>query len=277
MPQLDKSVPIFESDRLHNQWHQAWSAKEQAIRSRLIRSCEDLEDGSRDLPALREGDSVLIQNQSKSSGRPNKWDRQGEIIAAKPNDQYLVKVDGSGRLTLRNRRFLRKYSLRSATIHEPQNLPEYHMTHRPMPRNPTSPQDEVIPPASTEEVDAVHQRDHSDNGSTLPRNVRFTDPYIAPSAVPRTVSGAGPNAPPIVVPSTVPIVVPSTVPCAVPAVGPSIQPGSVPIMAPTNAARTVDGSGAATNGEPRRASLRMRVQRTVYDAATGSHVNPAVR
>ena len=64
---------------------------------------------------------VLIQNQDKSSGRPNKWDRQGKIIATKPNDQYLIRVDGSGRLTLRNRRFLRKYSLRSATILDPQN------------------------------------------------------------------------------------------------------------------------------------------------------------
>ena len=114
MPQLDKSVPIFESDRLHNQWHEAWSAKEQAIRTRLFRSCENLEVGSRELPILREGDAVLIQNQDKSSPHQKKWDRQGVVIATKPHDQYLVKVDGSGRLTLRNRRFLRKYSLRPA-------------------------------------------------------------------------------------------------------------------------------------------------------------------
>ena len=51
---------------------------------------------------------MLIQNQNKDTGRPNKWDRQGTIIAIKDNDQCLIKVDGSGRLTLRNRRFLRK-------------------------------------------------------------------------------------------------------------------------------------------------------------------------
>ena len=50
MPQLDKAIPIFESSQLHNQWHQAWSAKEEAIRSRLVRSCENLEKGSRELP-----------------------------------------------------------------------------------------------------------------------------------------------------------------------------------------------------------------------------------
>ena len=80
MPQLDKSVMIFESDQIHNQWHQAWSAKEEAIHTRLVSSCEDLEEGSKELPALREGDSVFIQNQDKSSGRPNKWDRQVKIV-----------------------------------------------------------------------------------------------------------------------------------------------------------------------------------------------------
>jgi len=116
MPQLSKSVQIFESDQIHNQWHEAWAAKEEAIRARLVRSCEQLEMGSRELPSLREGDHVLIQNQDKSSGRPNKWDRQGEIIASKDHDQYLVKVHGSGRLTLRNRRFLRKFNLRSQCV-----------------------------------------------------------------------------------------------------------------------------------------------------------------
>ena len=60
MPQIDKAIPIFESSQLHNQWHQAWSAKEEAIRSRLVCSCENLEKGSRELPPLREGVSVFI-------------------------------------------------------------------------------------------------------------------------------------------------------------------------------------------------------------------------
>ena len=107
--ELDKSVIIYESDQIHNQWHQAWSAKEEAIKSRMLLSCEELERGCRELDPLREGDKVLIQNQSRDASRPNKWDRQGTVIAIKDNDQCLVKVDGSGRLTLRNRRFLRKF------------------------------------------------------------------------------------------------------------------------------------------------------------------------
>ena len=118
MPQLDKSVMIFESSQIHNQWHKAWSAKEEAIRSRLVHSCEKLESGSKELPRLHIGDHVFIQNQDKGSQRPNKWDKQGKVIMAKGNDQYLVKVNGTGRLTLRNRRFLRKFQLRSPIVED---------------------------------------------------------------------------------------------------------------------------------------------------------------
>ena len=113
MPQLAKEVPIFGNDMIHNRWHQAWRAKEEAIKARLVRSCEQLEPGSSEMPPLREGDQVFIQNQNKRNGRENKWDRQGTIIASKDNDQHLVKVHGTGRITLRNRRFLRKFELRS--------------------------------------------------------------------------------------------------------------------------------------------------------------------
>jgi hypothetical protein len=109
LPKLDKSRMIFENGQVRDQWHQAWSAKENAIRARLVRTCENLEPHSRELIPLMVGDKVLIQNQVRSSGRPNKWDRQGVIMATKNFDQYLVKVDGTGRLTLRNSRFLRKF------------------------------------------------------------------------------------------------------------------------------------------------------------------------
>ena len=72
--------------------------------------------GSRELPPLRERDQVFIQNQDKANGRPNKWNRQGTVIASKDHDQYLIKVHGSGRLTLGNRRFLRKFQIRTQFI-----------------------------------------------------------------------------------------------------------------------------------------------------------------
>ena len=64
---------------------------------------------ARPLPQLAVGDRVFVQNQC--SPHPNKWDRSGILVELRGNDQVLVKVDGTGRLTLRNRRFLRKYTL----------------------------------------------------------------------------------------------------------------------------------------------------------------------
>ena len=47
---------------------------------------------------------------------PTKWDRSGVVMESPGHDQYRVKVDGSGRLTLRNRRFLRSYTPATPSI-----------------------------------------------------------------------------------------------------------------------------------------------------------------
>ena len=51
---------------------------------------------------------VFLQNQQSPS--PHKWDRSGVVVESLGHDQYWIKVDGSGCLTLRNRRFLRSYT-----------------------------------------------------------------------------------------------------------------------------------------------------------------------
>ena len=61
------------------------------------------------LAALVIGDYVRIQNQA--GPQPNKWDEMGHVVEVLQFDQYVVRVDGSGRTTLRNRKFLRKYIL----------------------------------------------------------------------------------------------------------------------------------------------------------------------
>ena len=52
------------------------------------------------------GDTVAVQNQT---GRfPKKWDKTGKVVENQEHDKVLVKLDGSGRLTTRNRRFVKK-------------------------------------------------------------------------------------------------------------------------------------------------------------------------
>ncbi|KAK3790487.1 hypothetical protein RRG08_015956 [Elysia crispata] len=55
------------------------------------------------------GDGCFVQNQTGIS--PKRWDRTGIVIDMGANDQYIVKINGSGRLTSRNRRFLRQFQL----------------------------------------------------------------------------------------------------------------------------------------------------------------------
>ena len=50
----------------------------------------------------------MVQIQNQKGTDPKRWNKSGKVIERLDYDQYLVKVDGGGRLTRRNRRFLRK-------------------------------------------------------------------------------------------------------------------------------------------------------------------------
>ncbi len=72
-----------------------------------MRAMERWSEHTKRLSPLKIGDAVRIQNQTGQF--PNKWDKTGRVVEVKQFDQYVVRVDGSGRVTLRNRTFLRKY------------------------------------------------------------------------------------------------------------------------------------------------------------------------
>ena len=91
----------------HTTWRETLTAREDALRKRHVRMTDTWTEHTRRLPPLRVGDHVRIQNQT--GPHPTKWDRTGTIIEVRQFDQYVVKVDGSGRVTLRNRKFLRKF------------------------------------------------------------------------------------------------------------------------------------------------------------------------
>jgi len=91
----------------HNTWHETLAAREEALRNRHMRDAERWSEHTKRLMPLVVGDCVRVQNQT--GPHPLKWDKTGIIIEVRQFDQYVVKVDGSGRVTLRNRKFLRKY------------------------------------------------------------------------------------------------------------------------------------------------------------------------
>ena len=113
-----------------------------------------MEANSKDLEPLREGDSVLIQNQIPTSPRSKKWDRQGTVVATGEHDQYLVRVAGTGRLTLRNRRFLRRFQEQLGVSRSPDAA---------ITRLPEAPKVEKISQPLSNNVSNPRQRNVSDN------------------------------------------------------------------------------------------------------------------
>ena len=144
----------FSNPNVHPIWRQAWSAKEEALRARITQTTESLKAHSRPLRPLALGDKVFIQNQQ--GNYPTKWDRSGTVVDFLGNDQYRIKVDGSGRLTLRNRRFLRVYTPVTQSIqHHPTTLPRVpsvndrpEPAHQPIPESVSLPHVQDTPTAS---------------------------------------------------------------------------------------------------------------------------------
>ena len=83
------------------------------MRHRHIKAHDRLSEHTRRLLPLRVGDHVRIQNQT--GPYPLKWDRTGTIVEVRQYHQYVIKIDGSNRTTLRNRKFLRKFQPVRAT------------------------------------------------------------------------------------------------------------------------------------------------------------------
>ena len=91
--------------QLRPEWKTTMDQREIALARRHERKGKDLNEHTKTLRPLEAGQVVLIQNQTGK--KPLRWDRSGQIIEILPFDQYKVKMDGSGRISLRNRRFLK--------------------------------------------------------------------------------------------------------------------------------------------------------------------------
>ena len=102
-------IPIYPGKYMpHPTWKETLENREEALRARHFKMSERLSEHTKHLLPLRIGDSVRLQN--LTGPHPKKWGRTGVIIEVRQFDQYVVRVDGSGRVTLRNRQFLRKFN-----------------------------------------------------------------------------------------------------------------------------------------------------------------------
>ena len=87
----------------HPEWVMAAQQREQLLRRRDARLVEAYNRSAHSLPQLAVGDVVVIQDP-----KTRRWTRTGRIAEILGHRQHKIRVDGSGRVTLRNRRFLRK-------------------------------------------------------------------------------------------------------------------------------------------------------------------------
>ncbi len=69
---------------------------------------------------LKVGQVVSVQNQT--GPHRNKWDLSGQVTECLSHDSYLVKMDGSGRVSKNNRQFLRPIKTFEESLSK---LPDY--------------------------------------------------------------------------------------------------------------------------------------------------------
>ena len=74
---------------------------------RQIAGREQWEAHTMDLAKLVQGDNCFLQN--LVGNHPKRWERTGKVVECKEYEQYLLKVNDTGRTTLRNRKHLKKF------------------------------------------------------------------------------------------------------------------------------------------------------------------------
>ena len=108
LPMIPKDLMVMNNPAVRQVWRDLWYEREAVLRDRCCKDLESVPSGKAGLKPLEVGQKVLIQNQYGKN--PLRWEKSGTVVEVFPYDQYIVKVDGSGRVTRRNRRFLRSYT-----------------------------------------------------------------------------------------------------------------------------------------------------------------------
>ena len=169
---LRDHLPNFNR-KLRAEWDTIAESREIALAKRATKATSD---SGKDLDPLKSGDYVQVQNQT--GNHPNKWTSTGVIANVLPNRQYQVVMDGSRRVTLRNRRFLKQISPICRKVYD------------------LTPEGRFIPPLPETTDPSGDPRDGSASDDTVPVHPpQEPAPPGASEAQPR--EGASPVPPPV--------------------------------------------------------------------------------
>lgn len=104
--QLRDAVPVEPGKlRLRPEWVLTMEAREKALAKRHVVKGQQWAEHTKALGPLEVGCCVQVQNQA--GPHKDKWDVSGTVTEVLPYDAYMIKMDGSGRVSKRNRRYLR--------------------------------------------------------------------------------------------------------------------------------------------------------------------------
>ena len=105
--QLRDALPTHPRNlQIRKEWVLTRDLREKALAKRHTTRHQALLQHTHPLPPLQVGSTVQVQNQR--GPHANKWDLSGVITEILPFDAYMIRMDGSGRATKRNRRFLKQ-------------------------------------------------------------------------------------------------------------------------------------------------------------------------
>merc|ERR1711867_181503 len=142
----------------HITWRELLDHREAAMAKRHVAHHEAWSEHTKRLPPLKVGMKVFVQNQVGNN--PRRWDKTGVVMECNEFDQYVVKMDGTGRLTRRNRKFLRRLTP---------------ITRKPLPKEETSLQ--PTPPPTLAQVPAGPLVPHVVPHNTLQREDGVETPH----------------------------------------------------------------------------------------------------
>ena len=173
-------IPVHPGRYLpHPAWRETLIAREEALRNRHHKMCERLSEHTQHLPPLKIGDCVRVQNQRGPNAL--KWDRTAVVVEVRQFDQYIIKIDGSGRVTLRNRKFLRKYIpivRRGPLLEHPGYIPTPIPKPAPPPHNQTPAAPKPTHPTTPISVPTTPNRNTPRPAPTTPNLA--TPPQVQP-------------------------------------------------------------------------------------------------
>ena len=84
------------------------SHRELPLARRHSRDHEQWNEHTNRLTQLKVGDHIYIQN--PIGNHPRRWDGTGIVEEVRQYHQCVIRVDGTGRVTIRNRRHLREFT-----------------------------------------------------------------------------------------------------------------------------------------------------------------------